>query len=181
MNEIIPLGNTRSILLLSLLIILFAACSPSSHRAIVVEPFQTQKLADFSTLEIPYLKTTLSDELDQEILQEIPTELIKKLTEERLYKRITRKTNDTEGVLLMEGTVISYEKGNRAKRYILGEGAGKAFCTVQFIFKSKATGQMIAKINFEGELSQGFFLGGSSEGATRAVVSAIVAYFKQNY
>jgi hypothetical protein len=180
MNKIIPLGNTRFILLLSLLIILFAACSPSSHRAIVVEPFQTQKLADFSTLEIPYLKTTLSDELDQEILQEIPTELIKKLTEERLYKRITRKTNDTEGVLLMEGTVISYEKGNRAKRYILGEGAGKAFCTVQFIFKSKATGQMIAKINFEGELSQGF-LGGSSEEAARAVVSAIVAYFKQNY
>lgn len=161
-------------------LILFLLIGCSSHRATVVEPFQNSRLSDFGVLEIPNFETTVTGELDQEVLTEIPNQTMQKLQEEGFYREVTRNTEQNDDVLVMEGMVISYEKGSRAKRYLIGLGSGKAYCTVQCTFKNKATGQTLAKVNFDGELSGGFF-GGGAKGTAEGVVSAIVDYFKQNY
>ena len=78
--------------------------------------------------------------------------------------------------LLLDGTVISFEKGSRAKRYFIGFGAGKAYCTIQAVFTDKVTGEEVLRTNFDGELSMSLF-GGSPQEAVDAVVRAFIDYF----
>jgi len=83
-------------------------------------------------------------------------------------------------VLVLDGTILSFEKGSRAKRYFIGFGAGKAFCTIQSTFTNKATGQEVLKTNFDGELSMSFF-GGSADEAVDAVVAAYIDYLRDYF
>jgi hypothetical protein len=80
----------------------------------------------------------------------------------------------------LNGTVISYEKGSRAKRYFIGFGAGKAFCTIQAVFTDRATNEVVLKANFDGELSSSFF-GGSADEAVQGVVTAFIDYCNQYF
>ncbi len=93
-----------------------------------------------------------------------------------IFSEVLRSTDKSDGVLVLDGVVISFEKGSRAKRYFIGFGAGKAFCTIQATFTNKATGETVVKSNFDGELSMSFF-GGSPEEAVDAVVDAFIDYF----
>lgn len=169
--------RTTTFIVILVAVGLFVGCS--SHRAVVVDPMQGARLGDFSRLEIPAFDTTLSGDLDPQLLTEIPLEASEKIRELGLYQEVSGNAATDEGVLRMEGTVISYEKGSRAKRYLIGMGSGKAYTTVQCTFKNKQTGQTLARVNFEGELSGGLF-GGGSDGAAGGVVNAIVDYFKEN-
>lgn len=57
--------------------------------------------------------------------------------DEVIFGEIVRKTDKNNGVLLLEGTLISFEKGSRAKRYFVGFGPGKAYCIIQPVFTEK--------------------------------------------
>lgn len=100
--------------------------------------------------------------------------------ESRLFSEVTRFTGQSDNVLVVKGTLLSYEKGSRAKRYFIGFGAGKAYSTVQCTLIDKATGRQVLKANFDGELSLGVF-GGEAKRAYEGVVKAIVDYFSDNY
>lgn len=89
---------------------------------------------------------------------------------------MVRETDQIDGVLVLDGIIISYEKGSRAKRYFIGFGSGKAYCTIQSVFTDKKTTEQILKLNFDGELSMGLF-GGSVEQAVFEVVKAYLDYF----
>ena len=97
-----------------------------------------------------------------------------------LFSEATRSTGKSEGVLVVKGTLLSYEKGSRAKRYFIGFGAGKAFSTVKCVFIDKSTGEQVLEATFDGELSLGVF-GGEAKRAYEGVVKAIVDYFNDNY
>jgi len=163
---------------LFLLLILLTLAGCSSHRVVVITP-ATEALENFSVLEVERFATNVQ-EVDQEALSGIPDEIVKKVSDLRKFREVTRSTDSSVGVLVMKGTILSYEKGSRTKRYLLGLGAGKAYVTVQCVLINKATGQEIFKGNFEGELAGGFF-GGGSGGAEKGVASAVSDYFKKNY
>ena len=158
-------------------IVVFSACM--SNRAVVIDPFEKQSPRDFDVLEIPEFKTTVTEDLDPEILQLIPDRTIEKLRDEGIFREVTRETNQTDGVLKMEGLLVSYETGSRTKRWLLGLGSGKAYCTVQCTFRNKTSGQELAKMNFEGEVAGGLFGGGAKDSA-KGVVNAIVDYFRRD-
>jgi hypothetical protein len=160
--------------------LLVSACS--SHRYTVVEP-EKKELTDYQILEIRDFKCNLADSESKEIATRFADRLHQDIMKDRkehpdevIFDDVVRKTDKTEGVLLLDGTIISFEKGSRAKRYFIGFGSGKAYCTIQSSFTDKTTNEQILKLNFDGELSMSLF-GGSADEAVQAVVKAYLDYF----
>jgi len=160
--------------------LLVSACS--SHRYTVVEP-KKKELTEYRVLEIRDFKSNLVDSESKELAARFADRLHQNIMKDRqehpdevIFDDVVRGINKTEGVLLLDGTIISFEKGSRAKRYFIGFGSGKAYCTIQSIFTDKATNEQILKLNFDGELSMGIF-GGSVDEAVQGVVEAYLDYF----
>jgi hypothetical protein len=161
--------------------LLVSACS--SHRYTVVEP-RKKELTDYSILEIRDFKSNLKDSESKELAARFADRLHENVMKDRqehpdevIFDDVVLETNKTEGVLLLDGTIISFEKGSRAsfekgsraKRYFIGFGSGKAYCTIQSIFTDKTTNEQILMLNFDGELSMGIF-GGSVDEAVQGVL-----------
>ena len=164
-----------------LLIALISACA--SHHYTVVQP-ASESLTDYGVLEIADFKSNLKSAEAKELaslfagrLYQAVMEYRAEHSDDRIYDEITRKTDQSENVLLMEGTVIAYEEGSRAKRYWIGMGAGKAYCTIQVVFRDKASGDELARTNFDGELMGGIF-GGEADETVDGVVKAFLDYME---
>ena len=158
---------------------LLAACS--SHRYTVVDA-PRKPLTDYEVLEIPTFDSHIKTREGDELAIKFAGRLMKEIAEYRekhpdqvIYRDVVNQTSEVNDVLVMNGTVLSYEEGDRAKRYFLGMGAGKAFCTIQIRFTDKATGEELAVTNFDGELSGGIF-GGNSDEAVDGAVKAFLDY-----
>ena len=154
------------------------------HRYTVVEP-PTKSLTDYSILEIAEFKTSLNDAKARGLasrfsyrLHWVVTNHREKNPENIVYEEVTLNTDQTNGVLLMQGTIIKYEEGSRAMRWWIGLGAGKAHCTIQVIFIDKKTGEELSRTNFDGMIVMGVF-GGDSVEAVDGVVDAFIAYMKK--
>ena len=163
-----------------LLALILNACA--SSRYTVIEPAQ-EPLINFKVLEIKDFTSNLSDEDSASLANRFADRLHAAIQAEReknpgesFFQEVVRSTNQSSAVLVLDGVVISFEKGSRAKRYFIGFGAGKAYCTIQATFTNKETGEEVLKSNFDGELSMSFF-GGSPEEAITAVVKAFIDYF----
>ena len=168
--------------LASILLVLLSACG--SGRYTIVEPAGDQ-LTTYDVLEIEPFDTTLTTPEAQELASRFAGRLHQAVATYRMnnpdnlvYRDITLNTDQVDGVLQMVGTVISYEEGSRAKRYFIGFGSGKAYCTIQVVFKDKATGEEVSRTNFDGELAMGLF-GGSADEAVDAVVESFIDYMRQ--
>lgn len=164
------------------LVMIFFINACASHRYTIIEP-KTKELTDYSILEIRDFKSNLGDKESQELASKFADKLYQSILKDRqehpngiIFNEVVRKTDKSDGVLVLDGTVISFEKGSRAKRYFIGFGAGKAYCTIQSLFTDKKTSEHIMKMNFDGELSMGIF-GGSVEEAVDGVVDAYIDYF----
>lgn len=165
-----------------LFMLVLTACG--SGRYTILEP-ANQRLTDYGVLEIAPFQTSLTAPEAMEVADRFAGRLHQAVSEYRLqhpndlvYREITLGTEQSADVLLMEGTLISYEEGSRAKRYFIGFGSGKAFCTIQVKFVDKASGQEISRTKFDGELSMGLF-GGSADEAVDALVESFIDYMRQ--
>ena len=171
--------TTISAMLMSVLL-LVGACT--AHRYTVVEP-RKKDFTDYRILEIRDFNSNLEDSESRELAARFADKLHQNIMKNRgehpdkvIFDEVVRETDKIEGVLLLDGTLISFEKGSRAARFFFGFGAGKAYCTIQSIFTDKMTKEPILKLNFDGELSKGFF-GGSADNAVQGVVEAYLDYF----
>ena len=171
-------------ILVSLFAMTAAGCG--SSRYTMVEP-PKQAVTDFEVLEIRDFTSTLSDEDSRELAGRFANQLHAEVMKDRernpgqtIFSEVVRATDRSDKVLVLDGVVISFEKGSRAKRFFIGYGSGKAFCTIQSTFTDKVTGQVVLKANFDGELSMSFF-GGSAEEAVDSVVKAFIDYFRDYF
>lgn len=160
--------------------LMISACGSSKYT--ILEPAK-QPLTSFEVLEIRDFTSNLSDADSVNLAGRFADQLHAAVMKDRqnnpgesIFRDVNRGTDETESVLVLDGVVISFEKGSRAKRYFIGFGAGKAYCTIQATFTSKETGEVVLRSNFDGELSMSFF-GGSAEEAVDAVVEAFIDYF----
>ena len=167
-----------------ILLVMAGITSCASHRYTVVEP-PSKSLTDYRVLEISEFKTNLNDAESKELANRFAGRLHLAVMNYRennpenlVYEEVTLNTEKTRDVLLMQGTIISYEEGSRAKRYWIGFGSGKAYCTIQVIFTNKETGEQLSRTNFDGELAMGLF-GGDADEAVDGVVDAFIDYMRQ--
>jgi len=165
---------------LAMLAVMLAGCA-SSHYT-VIEP-ASEPLTNFEVLEIRDFTSNLSDTDSINLANRFANQLYGKIMDERaahpgesIFREIVRATDETESVLVLEGTVIAFDKGSQAARYFIGFGAGKAVCTIRAKFINKATGAEVLETDFDGELSMGFF-GGSADEAVDAVAKSFIEYF----
>ena len=154
------------------------------HRYTVVEP-PSKSLTDYSVLEISEFKTNLDDAKTKYFATRFTYRLHwaienyrEKNPENVIYEEVTLSTDKIKGVLLMQGTIVRYEEGSRAKRYWIGFGAGKAHCTIQVIFIDKETGEELSRTNFDGTLVMGVF-GGDADEAVAGVIDSFMNYMKK--
>lgn len=166
--------------LVTVLVFILSACA--SSRYTILEP-ANEPLNSFEVLEIKDFTSNLSDNDSTDLANRFADQLYSAIQEERkknpgasTFKDVVRHTDLVDSVLVLNGVVVSFEKGSRAKRYFIGFGAGKAYCTIQATFTNKKNGEEVLKTNFDGELSMSFF-GGSPEEAVEAVVEAFIKYF----
>lgn len=177
-------ANGIFLLIISGLSLFIFGCA-SSHYSVLKSP--SQPVSNFSKLEITDFKSNLKDEESVILADKFAGRLYRAILKERelhpgesIFEEVVLQTDDTEGVLLLNGTIISFEKGSRAARYFIGFGAGKTYCTIQAVFKNKVTGEEILRTDFDGELSMGLF-GGSTDEAVDAVVDAFIKYFDEYF
>ena len=107
------------------------ACA--SHKYTVVEP-QKKELTDYSILEIRDFNCNLGDKESKDLAARFADRLYQNIMKGRqehpdkvIFKEVVRGTDKTDGVLVLDGTLLSFEKGSRAKRYFIGFRAGKAY------------------------------------------------------
>ena len=161
--------------------VLVAASCASSHYT-VLEP-ASQPLTSFEVLQINTFSSNLADPDSRNLAAQFADQLYATIMQERrknpgesIFREVNRGTGEFESVLVLDGTIIAFDEGSRAKRYWIGFGAGKAYCTIQATFTNKETGEVVLKTNFDGELAMGFF-GGDEQEAVDAVVDSFIAYF----
>lgn len=183
-TSVVSLKSTFAPLLLALLAVTVSGCG--SSRYTMIEP-PKKSVTDFEVLEIRDFTSALSDEDSRNLAGRFANQLHAAVLKDRekkpdqtVFKEVVRSTDRSDKVLVLDGVVVSFEKGSRAKRYFIGFGAGKAFCTIQSTFTDKTTGEVVIKANFDGELSMSFF-GGSAEEAVDSVVKAYIEYFRQYF
>jgi len=172
--------SLRSTAILMLAFAFLAAGCGSSHYTVIEPP--KESVRDFKILEIREFKSNLQDPDSIKLANQFAGRLYAEIMKDRakrpgdsVFDEVVLGNTATGDVLVLDGTVVSFEKGSRAKRYFIGFGAGKAFCTIQSVFTNKANNHEILKTNFDGELSMSFF-GGSADEAVDAVVRAYIAY-----
>ena len=115
-----------------LILLVIGGITGCTHRYTVVE-LPSKSLTDYSILEISEFKSNLNDARSRGLASRFAGRLRWAVMKQReknpehiVYEEVTLNTDKTEGVLLMQGTITSYEEGSRAKRYWIGFGAGKA-------------------------------------------------------
>ena len=180
-------SDTSEIVFISIIIgFLFLVSGCASSHYSVLEPL-SHSVTNYRVLEIVNFKSNLKDEDSIDLADRFADQLSEAIIKERtlhlgesIFEEVVRATEDEEDVLVLNGTIISFEKGSRAARYFIGFGAGKTYCTIQALFTNKATGAEVLKTNFDGELTMGIF-GGSPEEAVDAVVDAFIDYFDEYF
>jgi len=110
-------------------------------------------------------------------------ELVTQLKETKKFQEVLRegeKPDNAEApTLRLTGTVTEYRKGSRAKRYLVGFGAGKTKIVAHIQFSDPAVG-VLYEDDVDGKVVMGG-MGGESVGATRGLAKEVAKVTKQQF
>lgn len=125
--------------------------SPGPYSAVEVDGFVGQRGIAFPT----DYQTALAQDIAREISLAFPTVLI---------VRQGDPAPDGHAVLRIAGVVTRFKPGNRAKRSLIGFGAGATVVRAQVWFIDGATGQVLVSREAQGTTWNGTGGGDSQEG-----------------
>lgn len=110
-------------------------------------------------------------------------DLVRETTHSFRNVEIVREGESVPGgkpVLRITGNVTKFKPGSRAKRYLIGFGAGSTVVKAQIKFVDGASGQVLLDREIQGMTWIGI-AGGSSEGAGGRLAKKIVAMAKSDH
>ena len=153
----------------------FAQSQSSDSGAVIKNKYQNAEVATFDAKE----GVTLPDGFTKSLAQSIVTELqkTKKFADVRQEGETTAATPTTPTVVV-RGTITNFKAGSRAKRYLVGFGAGKSKVVAHVKYIDKATGNVLFEEDVTGDVVMGLF-GGDSGGATREVAKDVAKSAKK--
>jgi hypothetical protein len=178
----------RRAFLISLLVLFVSTVSAlaqsqsSDSGAVVKNKYLNAEVATFDVKE----GVTVPDGFLKSLAQSITTELqkTKKFTDVR-QEGETSTTATTSAAatpsaptVLVRGTITNFKAGSRAKRYLVGFGAGKSKVVAHVKYIDKATGGVLFEEDVTGDVVMGLF-GGDSGGATREVAKDVAKSAKK--
>lgn len=146
----------------------FAQAQAPQTQSLEVTVFEVQKGIDFP----PDFQAALVDEL------------VKQLTETKKFAQVLKPgataPDGKAATIRLTGTVIEFQEGSRAKRYLVGFGAGKTKMRAKVQFVDVATGAVKLEKEVTGRRIGGV-AGGSSMGAPHGLAKEVAKLAKSSF
>lgn len=131
-----------------------------------------KRFADFDALEIEVVPVE-NTKMDMDDTSGLAVD-IKNAVPAAVFKEVRAgRTNATSKTLLVTLQVKFFKRGSRAKRYLVGWGAGKSALDGDLIFTDKETGKVVYTAQVSHETTGGIFGGSSFDGVGDQVASII--------
>ena len=166
---------------LSLLLCLFAAMSLAVGAQ--TKPEKTYK-NKYQNIEVTRFDVQAGNEVPPEYLDELAKDIANQLSDTKKFKQVIRigetATDAAAPTLRLTGTITKFKKGSRAKRYLVGFGAGATKMMVHVKFADASTGEVLFEDDVDGKVYIGLF-GGNSKGATNGVAKDIGKAAKKEF
>ena len=166
---------------LSLLLCLFAAMSLAVGAQ--GKPEKTYK-NKYQNIEVTRFDVQAGNEVPPENLDELAKDIANQLSDTKKFKQVIRigetATDAAAPTLRLTGTITKFKKGSRAKRYLVGFGAGATKMMVHVKFADASTGEVLFEDDVDGKVYIGLF-GGNSKGATNGVAKDIGKAAKKEF
>lgn len=167
-----------------LLLCLFAATSLVTTTASAQTKTEKTHKNKYQNIEVTRFDIEAGNEVPPEYLDELAKDIANQLRDTRKFKQVVRvgetATDTAAPTLRLTGTITKFKKGNRAKRYLIGFGAGATKMNVHVKFTDAATGETLFEDDVDGKVFIGIF-GGDSKGATNGVAKDIGKAAKKEF
>ncbi len=164
--------------LLALLLAVALALAPPTAAA------KDQYKNKYKTIEVTRFDIQEGVEFSADWLITLTEELVMQLQNTKKFKEVLRQGETPAAPdlpsLQLTGTVTEYQKGSRAKRYLIGFGAGKTKVVAHVKWLDRATGQVLFEDDVDGKVVMGG-LGGESIGATRGLAKEVAKVTKGKF
>lgn len=157
-----------------------------------------EKLIPYGKIEVAPFRNKVGDTLDEKTIAEVHTMIVEKINESKLFgagmnndlsfpkkdpdddnKVVFAGTNkdDDDKTLILFGEFITFNKGSRAKRYMLGGGTGRAELRANCYLVDKKTGKQLYNFQTFGETNWGAF-GGGADKTQKGMSNRLVDFLK---
>ena len=157
-----------------------------------------EKLIGYAKIEVAPFHNKVGDTLDEKTITETQAMFVQKINESKLFtaennKDITfpKKDPDDDTKVVFVGTnkdddgqtlilfaeIITFNKGSRAKRYMLGGGTGRAEMRANCYLVDKKTGKQLYNLQTFGETNWGAF-GGGADKTQKGMANRVVDFLK---
>jgi Domain of unknown function (DUF4410) len=111
-------------------------------------------------------------------------ELVKQMQNTMRFTEVLREgetpVEASTPALKLVGTVVEFEAGSRAKRYLIGFGAGKTKIVAHIKFLDRANGDVLFEDDVDGKVIMGK-MGGDSIGATRGLAKEVAKVVREQF
>ena len=138
----------------------------------------------YQNIEVTRFDIEAGNEVPPEYLDELAKDIANQLRDTKKFKQVVAlgetATDTTAPMLRLSGTITKFKKGNRAKRYLIGFGAGATKMVVHIKFTDATTGETLFEDDVDGKVYIGLF-GGDSKGATNGVAKDIGKAAKKEF
>lgn len=166
---------------LAMLLSLVAAMSVVAAAQTKVEKSYKNK---YQNIEVTRFDVQAGNEVPPEYLDELAKDIANQLRDTKKFKQVVRvgetATDAAAPTLRLSGSITKFKKGNRAKRYLVGFGAGATKMVVHVKFADASTGEVLFEDDVDGKVFIGLF-GGDSKGATNGVAKDIGKVAKKEF
>ena len=157
-----------------------------------------EKLIGYSKIEVASIHNKVGDTLDEKTITETQAMFVQKINESKLFSADSNKdiafpkkdadddnkvvfagTNkDDDGqILVLFSEIITFNKGSRAKRYLIGGGTGRAEMRANCYLVDKKTGKQLYNFQTFGETNWGAF-GGGADKTQKGMANRVVDFLK---
>ncbi len=174
---------------------ILVACTASAADKLRAE------LSSFAAIEVAPFRNKVGASLKEPIVADLQERLVKSINESKLLAatrnttlKFPKKDSDDDTKVVFEGTgkeedkavlvlfseVITFSKGSRAKRYLLGDGTGREELRGNCYIVDKRTGAQLINFQTFGETNWGI-AGGGADKTLKGYTNRIVSVLKGRY
>jgi curli biogenesis system outer membrane secretion channel CsgG len=131
----------------------------------------------YDVVEIEEFTVRDGVEFPAEDVQKLAQALVNNFNQSRRFSRVFLSSDTQESApvrrVRISGEIIKYDKGSRAKRYLVGFGTGKTKIIADVKLIDVESGDVVLQHTVDGVVSMGI-LGGGSDDAKGGLASALI-------